>query len=221
MPEYKPEKETPAKDFIRTRIEEGLESGRYGGRVITRLPPEPNGYPHIGHVKAFLLSFTIAREYGGRCHLRFDDTNPLKEETTFVNAIKDDLHWVGIDWGEHEYYASDYYQALYDMAVELIKKGTAYADDLSAAQIREYRGTLTRPGKNSPYRDRSVQENLELFEKMKNGEYSDGERVLRAKIDMASPNINLRDPVMYRIIHATHHRTGDQWCIFHTYDWEH
>ena len=217
MPEYMPESDTPGKDFIRTRIDEDLKSGRYG-EVITRLPPEPNGYPHIGHVKAFLLSFGVAQEYGGRCHLRFDDTNPLKEETTFVNAIKEDLHWVGIDWGEYEFYASDYYQALYDMAVTLVKKGVAYVDDLSAEEIREYRGTLTEPGKNSPYRDRGVEENLELFERMKNGEFEDGKRVLRAKIDMASPNINLRDPVMYRIIHATHHRTGDTWCIYPTYD---
>ena len=215
---------TPAesgKDFIRTFIEEDIASGRFGGKVITRLPPEPNGYPHIGHAKAFLLDYNVAVENGGYCNLRFDDTNPLKEETAFVDAIKSDLQWIGIDWGEREYYASDYYQALYDMALVLIKKGKAYVDDLTAEQVREHRGTLTEPGKNSPFRNRTVEENLDLFERMKNGEYGDGEKTLRAKIDMASPNINMRDPVMYRIIHTPHHRTGDTWCIYPTYDWAH
>ena len=221
MSENAPADEVGGKDCIRTRIEEDLAKGRFDGQVITRLPPEPNGFPHIGHVKAFLLSFNVAKEYGGRCHLRFDDTNPLKEETEFVEAIKEDLHWVGIDWGEHEYFASGYYQTLYDMAMTLIDSGKAYVDDLSAEEIRNYRGTLTEPGKNSPYRDRSVDENRELFTQMKSGEFADGARVLRAKIDMGSPNINLRDPVMYRIIHATHHRTGDAWCIYPTYDWAH
>jgi glutaminyl-tRNA synthetase len=221
MPDSIPAAEGVGKDFIRTRIEEDRAIGRFGGKVITRLPPEPNGFPHIGHVKAFLLSFSVAQEYDGTCHLRFDDTNPLKEETEFVDAIKEDLQWVGIDWGEHEYFASGYYQALFDMAMELIEAGKAYVDDLSAEEIREYRGTLTEPGKNSPYRDRSVEENRTLFLQMKNREFTDGERVLRAKIDMASPNINMRDPVMYRIIHATHHRTGDDWCIYPTYDWAH
>ena len=215
---------TPAesgKDFIRTFIEEDIASGRFGGKVITRLPPEPNGYPHIGHAKAFLLDYNVAVENGGYCNLRFDDTNPLKEETAFVDAIKSDLQWIGIDWGEREYYASDYYQALYDMALVLIKKGKAYVDDLTAEQVREHRGTLTEPGKNSPFRNRTVEENLDLFARMKNGEYGDGEKTLRAKIDMATPNINMRDPVMYRIIHTPHHRTGDTWCIYPTYDWAH
>ncbi|MBN1686554.1 MAG: glutamine--tRNA ligase/YqeY domain fusion protein [Spirochaetales bacterium] len=210
-----------AKDFIRAQIAEDMASGRFGGKVITRLPPEPNGYPHIGHAKAFLLDYNVAVENNGHCNLRFDDTNPLKEEAEFVEAIKEDLHWIGIDWAEREYYASDYYQALYDMAVVLIKNGKAYVDDLSAEQVREYRGTLTEPGINSPFRERSVEENLDLFCRMKNGEYADGEKTLRAKIDMSAPNINLRDPVMYRIIHATHHRTGDAWCIYPTYDWAH
>ncbi len=209
------------KDFIRAQIAEDIASGRFGGKVITRLPPEPNGYPHIGHAKAFLLDYNVAVENGGYCNLRFDDTNPVKEETAFVDAIKNDLRWIGIDWKDREYYASDYYQALYDMAVTLVRNGKAYVDDLTADQVREYRGTLTEPGRNSPYRERTVTENLDLFERMKNGEYGDGEKTLRAKIDMSAPNINLRDPVMYRIIHTTHHRTGDKWCIYPTYDWAH
>ena len=209
------------KDFIRAQIAEDIASGHFGGKVITRLPPEPNGFPHIGHAKAFLLDYGVAIENSGHCNLRFDDTNPLKEETAFVEAIKEDIRWIGIDWQDREYYASDYYQQLYDMAVVLIRKGKAYVDDLSAEQVREHRGTLTEPGMNSPYRDRGVEENLDLFERMKNGEFADGEKTLRAKIDMSSPNINMRDPVMYRIIHATHHRTGDAWCIYPTYDWAH
>jgi len=208
-------------DFIRTQIAEDLASGKFGQKVITRLPPEPNGFPHIGHAKAFLLDYGVAIENDGYCNLRFDDTNPVKEETEFVDAIKKDLHWIGIDWGDREYYASDYYQSLYDMAVTLIKKGKAYVDDLSADEVREYRGTLTEPGKNSPFRDRRIEENLDLFERMKNREFGEGEKTLRAKIDMSSPNINMRDPVMYRIISANHHRTGDTWCIYPTYDWAH
>ena len=215
------EQEGAGKDFIRARIEEDLKSGRYPGKVVTRFPPEPNGLMHIGHAKAFSLSFSVAEEFDGTCNLRFDDTNPLKEETEFVDAIKRDIRWLGYEWGNDEYYASDYYQALYDYAVQLIKAGKAYVDDLSADEIREHRGTLTEPGKNSPFRERTVEENTELFERMKNGEFKDGERVLRAKIDMASPNINMRDPVMYRIIHAEHHRTGSTWCIYPTYDWAH
>jgi glutaminyl-tRNA synthetase len=209
------------KDFIRTRIAEDIASGRFDGKVITRLPPEPNGYPHIGHAKAFLLDYNVAVENGGHCNLRFDDTNPVKEDTAFVEAIKSDLGWIGIDCGEREYYASDYYKALYDMAIELVDKGVAYVDDLTAEQVREYRGTLTEPGKNSPFRDRTVEENLDLFGRMKRGEFGDGEKTLRAKIDMSSPNINMRDPVMYRIIHISHHRSGDEWCIYPTYDWAH
>ena len=221
MEKSNPENAGTGKDFIRTRIDEDTLSGKYGGKVTTRLPPEPNGFMHIGHAKAFLLSYNVAAEHNGVCHLRFDDTNPLKEETLYVDAIKDDLHWLGIDWGKHEYYASDYYGALYDYAVELVKKELAYVDDLSAEEIREHRGTLTKAGINSPYRDRKVSENIDLLERMKNGEFKDGECVLRAKIDMASPNINMRDPVMYRIIHTHHHRTGDSWCIYPTYDWAH
>ncbi|MBT3273217.1 MAG: glutamine--tRNA ligase/YqeY domain fusion protein [Spirochaetales bacterium] len=209
------------KDFIRTIIDEDIEAGRFEGQVVTRLPPEPNGFLHIGHAKAFLLSSGVADEFGGRCNLRFDDTNPLKEETAFVEAIKTDLRWLGIDWKENEYFASDYYGALHDMAVTLIRNGKAYVDDLSAEETRKHRGTLTEPGTNSPFRNRSIEENLELFGKMRAGDYEDGARVLRAKIDMASPNMNMRDPVMYRIMHAHHHRTGDDWCIYPTYDWAH
>lgn len=208
-------------DFIREQIEEDLKTGRFEGRVHTRFPPEPNGYLHIGHSKAICLNFGIAEEYGGKCNLRFDDTNPTKEKTDYVEAIQNDIRWLGFDWEDRLYFASDYFQQLYEWAVQLIKDGKAYVDDLSPDEIREYRGTLTEPGKNSPYRDRSVEENLDLFERMKNGEFPDGSRTLRAKIDMASPNINLRDPVMYRILHAEHHRTGDQWCIYPMYDWAH
>ncbi len=209
------------KDFIRSQVESDLAAGRNNGSVVTRFPPEPNGYLHIGHAKAFCLDFGIAEEYGGRCHLRFDDTNPTKEETEYVDSIKADIRWLGFDWGEHEYYASDYFGRLYDLAERLIRQGKAYVDDLSPDEIREYRGTLTEPGTNSPHRDRPVEENLDLFRRMRNGEFAEGERVLRAKIDMASPNINMRDPVMYRILHVPHHRTGETWCIYPMYDWAH
>jgi glutaminyl-tRNA synthetase len=208
-------------DFVRAIIEEDNRTGRYGGRVQTRFPPEPNGYLHIGHAKAFNLNFSIAAEYGGVCSLRFDDTNPLAEDTEFVDSIMEDIKWLGYDWGERLYYASDYFEQLYDFALKLIRDGKAYVCDLNADEIREYRGTLTEPGKNSPYRDRSVEENLDLFERMRAGEFDNGQKTLRAKIDMAAPNINLRDPVMYRILHAAHHRTGDSWCIYPTYDWTH
>lgn len=208
-------------NFITNIIDEHNSSGRFNGKVITRFPPEPNGYLHIGHAKSICLNFGIAAAYGGRCHLRFDDTNPSKEEDEYVDAIQNDIRWLGFDWGEHLHFASDYFDELYSMAVKLIKLGKAYVCDLSAEQIREYRGTLTEPGKNSPYRDRSVEENLRLFEEMRGGRYGDGEKVLRAKIDMANGNINLRDPVMYRIMHASHHRTGSKWCIYPTYDFTH
>ena len=209
------------RDFIRQIVAKDIEEGKWGGKVITRFPPEPNGYLHIGHAKAICLDFGIAQEFGGRCHLRFDDTNPTAEEEKYVQAIMEDVRWLGFDWGEHLYFASDYFEKMYDYAVELIKQGKAYVDDLSAEEIRQYRGTLTSPGKPSPYRDRSVEENLDLFARMRAGEFPDGAKVLRAKIDMASPNLNMRDPVMYRIIHAHHHRTGDKWCIYPTYDWAH
>lgn len=208
-------------DFIREIVAEELKQGKWSGQVVTRFPPEPNGYLHIGHAKAICLDFGIAKEFGGRCHLRFDDTNPTKEETEYVEAIKEDIRWLGFDWGEHLYFASDYFEQLYEWAVELIKQGKAYVDDLSPDEIREYRGTLTEPGKESPYRNRSIEENLDLFARMRAGEFPDGSKTLRAKIDMASPNLNLRDPVMYRIRHVTHHRTGDKWCIYPTYDWAH
>ncbi len=209
-------------DFIHTIIADHMATGKFGGRVVTRFPPEPNGYLHIGHAKAISVDFGIASEHeGGRCHLRFDDTNPSREETEYVDSIMEDIRWLGWDWGDHLYYASDYFDQLYDYAVALIRKGKAYVCDLSAREIREYRGTLTEPGKNSPYRDRSLEENLDLFERMRAGEYEDGERVLRAKIDMASPNLNMRDPVLYRILHESHHRTGDKWCIYPTYDFAH
>ncbi|MCL4559069.1 MAG: glutamine--tRNA ligase/YqeY domain fusion protein, partial [Chloroflexi bacterium] len=207
-------------NFIREAIEEDLRLGRFPS-VRTRFPPEPNGYLHIGHAKAICIDFGMAEAFGGQCNLRFDDTNPVKEDVEYVDAIKEDIHWLGYDWGDREYYASDYFEQLYEFAVRLIKKGDAYVDDLSADQIREYRGTLTEPGKESPYRTRSIEENLDLFERMRKGEFPDGTCVLRAKIDMASGNINLRDPVMYRIIHATHHRTGDTWCIYPMYDFAH
>lgn len=207
-------------NFIREAIEEDLRTGRFD-YVRTRFPPEPNGYLHIGHVKAICIDFGMAEAFGGECNLRFDDTNPVKEDVEYVDAIKDDIRWLGFDWGEREFFASDYFEQLYQFAVQLIKKGQAYVDDLSAEEMREYRGTLTEPGKESPYRNRSVEENLDLFERMRKGEFPEGARVLRAKIDMASGNINLRDPVMYRIIHATHHRTGDDWCIYPMYDFAH
>ena len=209
-------------DFIREIIAEHMASGRFGGRIVTRFPPEPNGYLHIGHAKAIAVDFGIAAEFeGGRCHLRFDDTNPSREETEYVESIMDDVRWLGWDWGEHLYYASDYFDQLYEYAVALVRKGKAYVCDLPAREMREYRGTLTEPGRNSPYRDRSVEENLDLLERMKAGEFEDGARVLRAKIDMASPNLNMRDPVLYRILHESHHRTGDKWCIYPTYDFAH
>lgn len=210
----------PGLDFIRTIVSKDLESGKYE-TVITRFPPEPNGYLHIGHAKSICLNFGIAQEFGGRCHLRFDDTNPCKEEDEYVQSIMQDVRWLGFDWGEHLYYASDYFEQLYAWAVQMIEEGKAYVCDLTADEIREHRGTLTEPGKNSPYRERSVEENLDLFRRMRAGEFPDGTRTLRAKIDMAAPNINMRDPVMYRILKATHHRTGDAWCIYPMYDYAH
>jgi glutaminyl-tRNA synthetase len=207
-------------NFIRAIITDDLESGRRD-QVITRFPPEPNGYLHIGHAKSICLNFGLARDFGGRCHLRFDDTNPAREEEEYAESIKESVRWLGFDWGEHLYYASDYFGSLYEWAEELILKGKAYVDDLSAEEIRGYRGTLTEPGKESPYRSRTIAENLDLFRRMREGEFPDGTRVLRAKIDMASPNMNLRDPVMYRIIHAPHHRTGNDWCIYPMYDYAH
>jgi glutaminyl-tRNA synthetase len=209
------------KNFIREIIDDDLKTNKFGGRVHTRFPPEPNGYLHIGHAKSICLNFGIARDYSGLCNLRYDDTNPTKEEQEYVDAIKRDVRWLGFDWEEREYYASDYFEQLYQYAVKLIKKGKAYVCDLSADEVRDYRGTLTEPGKESPYRNRAVEENLDLFERMRKGEFPDGSRTLRAKIDMASPNLNMRDPVMYRILHATHHRTGDKWCIYPMYDWAH
>ena len=208
-------------NFIRTIIEEDLKSNKYGGRVHTRFPPEPNGYLHIGHAKSICLNFGLAQDYRGLCNLRFDDTNPSKEEVEYVESIREDVRWLGFDWDDREYYASDYFEQLYEYAIKLIKAGKAYVDDLSADEIRAYRGTLTEPGKESPYRDRTVEENLDLFYRMGNGEFEDGSRVLRAKIDMTSPNLNMRDPVMYRILHAEHHRTGNKWCIYPTYDFTH
>ena len=212
---------TPKTNFIKEIIDEHNRTGRFGGRVHTRFPPEPNGYLHIGHTKALVVDFGIAEEYGGLTNLRYDDTNPVKEDTEYVDAIKEDIHWLGFDWCDREYYASDYFEQLYEMAITLIKKGKAYVDELSAEEMREYRGTLTEPGKESPWRERSVEETLDLFERMRAGEFPDGSKTLRAKIDMAAPNINMRDPVMYRILHATHHRTGDKWCIYPMYDFAH
>ncbi len=217
----KNENKTSASNFIELIIEDDLKSNKYNGNIVTRFPPEPNGYLHIGHAKAICIDFGIAEKYNGKCHMRFDDTNPVKEEDEFVQSILEDVKWLGFDWDEHLYYASDYFEKIYEYAVQLIKKGAAYVDDLSGEEIREYRGTLTKPGKESPYRNRSVEENLNLFEKMRAGEFADGEKVLRAKIDMASQNMNLRDPVMYRILHAEHHRAGNKWCIYPMYDWAH
>lgn len=214
------ENDSPS-DFLRTMIAEDVANGRFGGKVHTRFPPEPNGYLHIGHANAIHTDFKIAAEFGGKCNLRFDDTNPTKEETEYVEGIMNDIRWLGYDWEDRLYYASDYFDQLYEWAVQLIKEGKAYVDDLSQDEMREYRGTLTEPGKNSPYRDRSVEENLDLFERMKNGEFEEGSRVLRAKIDMSSPIINMRDPVMYRILKAPHWRTGDKWNIYPMYDWAH
>ena len=214
------ENETVSKNFIEQEIDKDLAEGRYT-EVVTRFPPEPNGYLHIGHAKSILLNYGLAKEYGGTFHFRFDDTNPTKEKTEYVQSIIDDIKWLGADYGDKIYFASNYFDAMYEAAIKLIKKGKAYVCDLSADEIREYRGTLKEPGKNSPYRDRSVEENLKLFEGMKNGEYPDGSKVLRAKIDMASPNINMRDPVIYRIARMTHHNTGDKWCIYPMYDFAH
>jgi glutaminyl-tRNA synthetase len=209
-----------AKDFIREAIAEDLRAGRFG-RVVTRFPPEPNAYLHVGHAKAIWTSYGIARDFGGEFHLRFDDTNPMKEEQEFIDAIIEDVRWLGCDWGPHLYYASDYFEQMAAWAVELIEKGKAYVCDLSAEEVREYRGTLTSPGRASPCRDRSVGENLDLFRRMRAGEFPDGARTLRARIDMASPNLNLRDPVMYRILHAPHPHVGEAWCLYPTYDWAH
>jgi glutaminyl-tRNA synthetase len=214
--------DSKASNFIQLIIEEDLKSNKYEGRVHTRFPPEPNGYLHIGHAKSICLNFGLAKEFrGGLCNLRFDDTNPIKEEEEYVNSIIEDIHWLGFDWGDRLFYASDYFDQLYHWAIQLIESGKAYVDSLSADEIRDYRGTLTKPGKDSPYRNRSVEENLDLFTRMRAGEFTDGTHVLRAKIDMTSPNLNLRDPVLYRILHASHHRTGDKWCIYPMYDWAH
>src|SRR5579864_5361092 len=215
------ETDSPRSNFIRDWILADNASGKYGGRVQTRFPPEPNGYLHVGHAKSIHLNFGLAEEFGGLCNLRFDDTNPSKEETEYVESIIEDVRWLGGDFGDRLFYASDYFQQLYDWAVDLIKKGKAFVCDLSSDQVRQTRGTLTEPGQNSPYRDRSVEENLDLFARMRDGEFPDGSRTLRAKIDMASPNLNMRDPVMYRILHAEHHRTGNKWCISPMYDYAH
>jgi glutaminyl-tRNA synthetase len=208
-------------NFIRDIVDEDIANGKHDGRIHTRFPPEPNGYLHIGHAKSIVLNFGIANDYNGLCNLRFDDTNPVKEDQEYIDSIKADIRWLGFDWQDREYYASDYFEQLYEWAVTLIKAGKAYVCELTAEQIREYRGTLTEPGRNSPYRERGVAENMDLFARMRAGEFADGQMTLRAKIDMASPNMNLRDPIMYRILRATHHRTGDQWCIYPTYDYTH
>ena len=209
------------RDFLREAVAADTASGRYDGRVVTRFPPEPNGYLHVGHGKAICVNFGIAADFGGRCNLRFDDTNPVREEQEFVDAQMEDIRWLGFDWGERELYASGYFEQLYEWACQLIRKGLAYVDDQSADEIRRTRGTLTEPGLDSPFRDRTVEENLDLFARMRAGEFADGERVLRARVDMASPNPVLRDPVMYRILHTPPHRTGDRWCIYPMYDWAH
>lgn len=223
MNDSKPSKNPKEKslDFIRQIVSDDIASDKHGGKVITRFPPEPNGFLHIGHAKSICLNFGVAKEHGGMTHLRYDDTNPTKEETRYVEAIQDDIKWLEFDWEDRLHFASDYFGKLHNYAVQLIKMGKAFVCDLNAEEIRQYRGTLTEPGKNSPYRDRSVEENLDLFERMKNGEFPDGSRTLRAKIDMASPIINMRDPVIYRIMHASHHRTGDKWCIYPMYDFTH
>ena len=207
-------------DFIRQIVADDIASGKNDGRVQTRFPPEPNGYLHIGHAKSICLNFGMAKEFGGKCNLRFDDTNPEKEDTEFVDAIREDIEWLGFKW-EAEFFASDYFDQIYDWAIKLIKDGKAYVCDQPVEEVREYRGGWNKPGKNSPFRDRTVEENLDLFERMKNGEFKDGEKTLRAKIDMNADNMNLRDPAMYRIRHVEHHRTGDKWCIYPTYDWTH
>jgi len=208
-------------DFIRQIVADDLKSCKWDGKVHTRFPPEPNGYLHIGHAKSICLNFRIAQEFGGKCNLRFDDTNPIKEEQEYIEAIKNDVSWLGFDWEDRLYFASDYFEQMYEYAVQLIKAGKAYVCELGPDEIREYRGTLTEPGKESPYRQRSAQENLDLFERMRAGEFPDGSKTLRAKIDISHPNLNMRDPVMYRILHARHPRTGDEWCIYPTYDWAH
>lgn len=213
--------EKTSRDFIREIIDEDNRTGKYGGRVHTRFPPEPNGYLHIGHAKSICLNFGIAEEYGGLCNLRFDDTNPAKEEDEYVRSIQEDVRWLGFDWEDRLYFASDYFDRMYELAEDLIKKGKAYVDDQTADRISEARGTLTKPGTPSPFRDRPVEENLDLFRRMKAGEFGNGEKVLRARIDMSHSNMNMRDPVMYRILHRSHHRTGDKWCIYPMYDWAH
>jgi glutaminyl-tRNA synthetase len=215
-----PDQPVPS-DFIRTIINEDIASNKCGQRVHTRFPPEPNGYLHVGHAKSICLNFGIAAQYDGLCNLRFDDTNPTREEEEYTQSIIEDVRWLGFDWDDRLFYASDYFERMYQYAVQLVRDGKAYVDDLSADEIREYRGTLTKPGRESPHRNRSVQENLDLFERMRAGEFPNGARVLRAKIDMSSPNLNMRDPAMYRILHAEHHRTGNNWCIYPMYDWAH
>jgi glutaminyl-tRNA synthetase len=210
-----------SRNFIQEIIDDDLKTNKWNGRVHTRFPPEPNGYLHIGHAKSICLNFGLAEEYGGKCNLRFDDTNPVKEEEEYVRSIEQDVRWLGFDWEDRLCFGSDYFAQMHAWAVELIRKGKAYVCDLNAEQTREYRGTLTRPGKDSPYRNRSVEENLDLFERMRKGEFPDGSRTLKAKIDMAHPNLNMRDPVMYRILHAAHHRSGDKWCVYPMYDWAH
>jgi len=217
----KTEENSRPKNFIEEIIEEDIRNGKYDGRVHTRFPPEPNGYLHIGHAKAICLNYGLAKKYNGKFNLRFDDTNPSKEEQEYVDSIIEDVKWLGADFEDRLFFASDYFEQMYQWAVDLIKKGKAYVCDLSADEVREYRGTLTEPGKESPYRNRTIEENLDLFERMRKGEFPNGSRTLRAKIDMSSPNLNLRDPVMYRIIHMPHHRQGDKWCIYPTYDWAH
>ncbi len=221
-PQMSPNEASSSSDFIRTIIAEDQQTQKHGGRVVTRFPPEPNGYLHIGHAKSICLNFGVAAEHeGGVCHLRFDDTNPVKEDVEYVESIQEDVRWLGFDWGEHLHYASDYFEQLYQYAVQLIKTGNAYVESLSADEIRDYRGTLTHPGRESPYRDRSIEENLDLFERMRAGEFEDGTHVLRAKIDMASPNVTMRDPTLYRIRNVPHDRTGDAWCIYPMYDFTH
>jgi glutaminyl-tRNA synthetase len=212
---------SPQLDFVRSIVAEDGETGKYGGKVMTRFPPEPNGYLHIGHAKSICLNFGIANEFGGRCNLRFDDTNPTKEDVEYVESIKEDIRWLGFSWEDREYYASDYFEQLYQWAEQLIRDGLAYVCSLNGEQIRQYRGTLTEPGKPSPDRDRPIEESIDLFRRMRAGEFPDGKYTLRAKIDMASPNVNMRDPVLYRILHAEHHRTGDKWCIYPMYDYAH
>ena len=221
MPKTQEPEVKESTDFIRAKIMADNASGRFNGKVHTRFPPEPNGYLHLGHAKSICLNFGVAKEFNGLCNLRFDDTNPTKEDTEYVESIREDVRWLGGDWGDREFYASNYFDKLYEYAEQLIKMGQAYVDDLTADEIREYRGTLTQPGRESPYRNRSVEENLDLFRRMRAGEFADGTHVLRAKIDMASPNLVMRDPTLYRVRHATHHRTGDKWCIYPMYDFTH